>query len=203
MARPTTIRDEDILAAAREVFLEKGISATTAEVAERAGVSEGTLFNRFKTKYDLFKAAMVEDGEPAWIRKLAESVGKRDVQEALAESALAAIGFFRERLPLMMMAWSNQGMTGELPEGLRQPNPPPLRALKALTGYFEAEMRAGRLRRHDPEICARMFSGSLMQYAFLEVVLAAHDELPLPAETFVRGLVHLIWTGAAPVGKAG
>ena len=58
MARPTSIKDETIVAAAREVFLERGIQATTAEVAERAGVSEGSVFKRFKTKSELFRAAM-------------------------------------------------------------------------------------------------------------------------------------------------
>jgi hypothetical protein len=41
MARPVTISDEQILDAARAVFTEKGPRATTAEIAERAGVSEG------------------------------------------------------------------------------------------------------------------------------------------------------------------
>ena len=58
MARPTVIRNEAILQAARDVFLERGILATSAEVAQRAGVSEGSLFKRFKTKADLFRAAM-------------------------------------------------------------------------------------------------------------------------------------------------
>ncbi|MBK6513564.1 MAG: TetR family transcriptional regulator [Polyangiaceae bacterium] len=40
MARPTVIRNEAILEAARDVFLERGILGTSAEVAQRAGVSE-------------------------------------------------------------------------------------------------------------------------------------------------------------------
>jgi len=54
MARPTVIRDETIIDAAREVFLERGFGATTAEVAVRAGVSEGSIFKRFNSKVDLF-----------------------------------------------------------------------------------------------------------------------------------------------------
>jgi hypothetical protein len=73
--------------------------------------------------------------------------------------------------------------------------------MKRLAGYFEAEMRLGRLRRHDPEILARVFLGSLQAYAFFELLLKAQDELPLPPETYVRGLVQLIWEGAAPAPK--
>ena len=56
--RPPTIDSEKLLAAAREVFLERGIRATTLEVAQRARVSEGSLFHRFKTKEALFRAAL-------------------------------------------------------------------------------------------------------------------------------------------------
>lgn len=45
---------ERILAAALELFREKGLEATTTkEVSKRAGIAEGTLFNYFKTKEDL------------------------------------------------------------------------------------------------------------------------------------------------------
>jgi len=49
MARPPVITEERILDAARGVFLKKGIRATTAEVAKRAGIAEGSIFNRFDT----------------------------------------------------------------------------------------------------------------------------------------------------------
>ena len=57
MPRPRTITDEQIVEAARAAFLEQGFSATTAEIARRAGISEGTLFKRFATKEDLFEEA--------------------------------------------------------------------------------------------------------------------------------------------------
>ena len=56
--RPRSIDSEQLLTVAREVFLERGIRATTLEVAVRAGVSEGALFHRFKNKEGLFRAAM-------------------------------------------------------------------------------------------------------------------------------------------------
>ena len=45
---------ERILAAALELFREKGLEGTTTkEVSKKAGIAEGTLFNYFKTKEDL------------------------------------------------------------------------------------------------------------------------------------------------------
>jgi AcrR family transcriptional regulator len=58
MPRRSTISDALILDSARAVFLEKGIRATTAEVARHAGIAEGSIFNRFHTKEELFRASM-------------------------------------------------------------------------------------------------------------------------------------------------
>jgi AcrR family transcriptional regulator len=47
---------ERILDAAIELFAERGLEASTAEIAARAGVGEATLFRRFPTKDDLITA---------------------------------------------------------------------------------------------------------------------------------------------------
>ncbi len=47
---------ERIIAAAIEVFAERGLEASTAEIAQRAGVGEATLFRRFPSKDDLIMA---------------------------------------------------------------------------------------------------------------------------------------------------
>jgi AcrR family transcriptional regulator len=47
---------ERIIAAATDVFAERGLDASTAEIAERAGVGEATLFRRFASKDDLIDA---------------------------------------------------------------------------------------------------------------------------------------------------
>jgi AcrR family transcriptional regulator len=57
MARP---RSEDkrnaILAAAAEVFAERGLGAPTSAISQAAGVAEGTLFTYFATKDELLNA---------------------------------------------------------------------------------------------------------------------------------------------------
>jgi AcrR family transcriptional regulator len=199
MARPVHITEEQILSAARELFLEKGIQATTAEVARRAGVAEGSIFKRFKTKHELFTAAM-HLSEPDWLAFVDKRVGQGDPKQNLVELGTEILGFFRQMLPLMMMGWANPSPRG-IPAVLEGPNPPPLRAIKRLAGFFEAEMRGRRLRRHDPEVVARAFLGSLQNYVFFELILKAQDELPLPPEMHVRGVVNLLWNGLAPPGK--
>lgn len=65
---------EALVAAAREVFGAKGVDAPLDEIARRAGVAIGTLYNRFPTRTDLVEAAFLPVLEGA---------------EAAAEEALA------------------------------------------------------------------------------------------------------------------
>src|SRR5512137_1714014 len=54
-------RPAELLAAALELFVEKGYAGTRLDdVAQRAGVSKGTLYLYFENKEDLFKAVVRE-----------------------------------------------------------------------------------------------------------------------------------------------
>ena len=198
MPRPPTIKDEQILAAAREVFLEKGISATTAEVARRAGIAEGSIFNRFPTKHDLFKAAMLPSSEmPDWVDRLHHRPAGEDALDALVATGIEGVNFFRTILPLIMMSWSNASASG-LPEQLTVADPPPLRILAKLTEFFAAEMKAKRMRKQDPEIVARTFLAAVQNYAFFEVLMKFHARTLIEQEEYVRGFVKLLWSGLDP-----
>jgi AcrR family transcriptional regulator len=56
---------ERIVSAATEVFAARGMDASTAEIATRAGVGEATLFRRFPTKEDLITAIVAVQLEDA------------------------------------------------------------------------------------------------------------------------------------------
>src|ERR1700761_6526181 len=56
---------ERIVAAAIEVFAERGYEASTADIATRAGVGEATLFRRFPSKDDLVTAIIAVQMEEA------------------------------------------------------------------------------------------------------------------------------------------
>jgi len=52
-----TEKQTRILYAAAEIFAEKGYAySSTSEIAQRAGVAEGTIFRHYKTKQDLLSA---------------------------------------------------------------------------------------------------------------------------------------------------
>ena len=69
MARKTKTETEQtrrqIIAAARRVFAERGVSRTTlAQIAQAAGVTRGAIYWHFKNKPDLFFAMMEEVSIP-------------------------------------------------------------------------------------------------------------------------------------------
>src|SRR5689334_14023210 len=90
--RPQTITDEALLEAARRVFLEEGVGATTAGIARRAGISESVIFHRYKTKEALFIAVLDQQTRvsPA-LEALAGVAGQRDIVETLFKLAMTIV----------------------------------------------------------------------------------------------------------------
>jgi AcrR family transcriptional regulator len=101
MTRPKTISDDELLAVARELFRAHGHAVSTRQVAEKAGISEGILYQRFGNKDDLFFAAM-EPRAP----DVEAVLGPEDPTEP-AEDYLPAVvvrlgEYFGEVLPLAL-----------------------------------------------------------------------------------------------------
>ncbi len=196
MARPTVIQTETILEAARQVFLEKGVQATSAEVAERAGVSEGSIFKRFKTKSELFQAAMGMDVRdlPRGLELLPTLAGENTVQVNLVAAAHQTIVFFEKLMPIMMMRWANP--KNSLCTGLETDDPPPLRAQKHVADYLERESALGRLSRsvHAPTV-ARAFLGALSSYVFSELIAKETTKVHIQTDRYVEEYVRPLLEG--------
>ena len=197
--RPPSIDSERLLAVARDVFLECGIRATTLEVAERAGVSEGVLFHRFKSKEGLFSAAMDFDREeaPRRVLKAIEELEGLEAREAIIRLATTLVEVGRVALPIMMMSWSN-------PQHCAVPLFDKKRSkfreiLKTLGGYFEQQMELGKLRQMDAEVLARALLGSVHHFVMTRILLEDGDNTVMPEGMFVRGLADLLLNGAVAV----
>lgn len=198
--RPPVISNDDLLKVARQVFLEHGIRATTAEVAARAGIAEGTVFLRFKSKDALFRAAMCIDPKklPPFVEGLADRAGKGELREILVEFATRMLEVGKVALPLIVMSWSNP--TGEFAlENAAERSHGYRGVFRAIRRFFELEMRLGRLGASDSELLTRIFMGSLHHYCLSEFLLAGEQEKRLSPAAFAEGLVDLLLR-AAPAG---
>ncbi|MFS0517511.1 TetR/AcrR family transcriptional regulator [Nostoc sp. UIC 10607] len=205
MARIPRITNQQILEAARQVFLQQGFGASTLEIAQQAGISEASIFKRFSTKEELFFAAMGIPEKPLWVNELESLCGKGNLKENLINICLQIMEFHREALPLIMMLRSRGNALPQL--GGKEPGP--MRDVKVLTAFLEHEINQGRLRLCDPQTVAHILLGSLMNYVFLEQISSqvstSTTELPLNSgdratevSLFVQSLVDIVWQGIAP-----
>lgn len=197
--RPPTISDEAILDVAREVFLEKGVRATAADVAQRAAISEGTIFNRFGTKEALFRTALRYDpsAEATVLASLASRAGEGSLRELLIGIGLELLERGMLALPLMMMEWSNPTADVRLDRVAGGNGVRIARALDALGAFFAEERRRGRIAAGaSPDVVARMFAGSLHQFC-LQQILTADRATRATRRRFVRGVVDVLLTGIA------
>ena len=191
MARPPSISNQQILDAARAVFLAHGFTkASTIDIARRAGVSEGSIFNRFPTKDDLFRAAMDEAQPPALA--LDGYIGQGDVRKNLIRITIESVHFLNNLLPKLMLRWSERELGAKATVCSR-----PREILHALTAFFKAEKALGRVGG-EPPVIARMFMGSVWNYCFLQTVAGDRS---MSAKTFAERLTAGLWQGIAPGGK--
>lgn len=82
-------RSQTIVKAAASLFIEQGYQVNMAEVARRAGVAKQTVYTHFKTKENLFEAAIINLIEP--LRQLLEP-DHRSIRESLEAYGLSHVG---------------------------------------------------------------------------------------------------------------
>ena len=195
MSRPRTISDAVILEAARAVFLEHGPAISTQVIADRVGLSQAALFKRFGTKDELLLAALVPDGDPPFLTLIEGGPDKRPVQEQLEEIALAITAHLRVAVPCLATVRAS-GV--ELERVLAEfGEPPPARAVRALTVWFDLAQVHGLVRDCDPQSLAMAFLGALHGRPFL--LHMSGGWLPESSDgAYIRTLVDVIWRGIAP-----
>ncbi|MCP3065585.1 TetR/AcrR family transcriptional regulator [Myxococcus sp. K38C18041901] len=197
MARPVSIRDEDILDAAREVFLAHGIRATSAMVAERARVSEGIIFRRFKTKEGLFRAALdVDLKTPPEVAELVERAGTGSVVENLHDTGVALASLLRVNIPLSMLALTNPD-TQDSQQGHTRNRQTRESYFKLIEDYVREEVALGRLRAVAPDVFAFAYVGGIKDYVVGKIFRAPAPQQP-STPAFVRALLDLLLHGAHP-----
>lgn len=141
-----------LLAAARQLFCERGYAATTAaQVAARAGVSEGLLFHHFGSKRALLGAVAADYG-----RGLAEAMFGR---EPLRLPPGGAEGMLRRAFAYAHKHGAGLALTllGEERDAVAEATR--CEVVAALGEAFSAWSAAGLLRPMDPQLVAELLFG--------------------------------------------
>lgn len=195
MVRPRKFSDEEILGAAREVFLEHGPGASTATVADAVGLSQAALFKRFGTKDVLMLRALLPNPQVPWVERLDAGPDDRPFPEQLQEICVEAIRFFAEVIPCLMTL---KASTVDIESVLKaMPEPPPLRVRRAAASYFAQAVERGLVRAAEPDRMALMLVGSLQSRAFMAHLLGVPID-DAEAHAHAAAVVDVLWNGIRP-----
>lgn len=197
MARTATITDDQILEAARQVFLEQGFNAPATDIAARAGISSGSIFKRYQTKEDLFFAAMTCDSK--WSSGLAALVGHGDLKVNLEAIARAILAFARDMLPRSMMAWSLRDCANR--NAANNQEAPVARDVRLLSDFLSQERDLGRLRPSlDTQVAAHTIVGTMMSYGMLELISGKQNA---DSDQFIGTFIDTVWKGLVANPESG
>ncbi len=210
MGRPAKVTREQVLAAAREAFAERGFDGTTlADIGARVGVSPAALLRHAPSKEALFSAAMATAPGAGFrlpIEFLADLTGEEDPRRVIRRVAEAMVPFLGERIDQTVALWmrgkSIEGATmALLPFDPTLRPTPPQRAMELIEEYLKRARRAGRIRLRDPRAAAIALLGSCHSYVFLHRVVVIQDP-PYPLDRYIDTLIDL-WTRGAIVPPSG
>ena len=179
------------------MFLEQGFSATTVEVAERAGISSASIFKHFPTKEALFFAAMADSPKKGfWTPELEAAIGHGDPRADLLLIAQRIADYVRDLLPGLMLAWS---VRQQSEQSAAPPTPPDiLKDFAGLASYLAHEMALGRIVRGDPTIPAMTLLHTAMGFTMTQKLQSTSRILN--ANHFLEDFVSVLWRGLEPAG---
>ncbi|NIA67685.1 TetR family transcriptional regulator [Pelagibius litoralis] len=160
-----------ILQAAEEVFAEQGYrGATTAAIAERAGLPKANVHYYFGTKETLYRAVL-DDILALWLGELDRLTEDSDPAEALADYIKAKVVHSRER-PLASRVYANEMIRGAKHTGDFLKND--LKSLvKRKSRVLESWVAQGKMEPIDPVHLFSVIWAATQHYADFEVQVAA------------------------------
>jgi AcrR family transcriptional regulator len=192
-----------ILEAALKVFSEKGFNASrTRDIAQAAGVSEGTIFNYFKSKDALLQGLLI----PMVIRfvrplilanveKILEKRSHSSIEEVLVELGKDRIQLLKKNWPLVKTIATESQFHPELLEPIREHVIPKI--LERGKQFFQEEIDNGTIRQVHVFTALRMliciFGGYVfMRTAFPDLLEWEDDETEIRrmVDLYLHGILH-------------
>lgn len=191
LSRPKEVSDDQIIEAARRMFLEHGAHTPMAIVANELGVSSTALHLRMGSKKSLLLKALCPTDPPV-IEQLADSLDEtRSVTKQLRDILLQLQTWTEAEIPATFTLYS----IGLLPEpGDEIENSQPARLRQALAGWLR---KAARVRRMScpPRVAAEILFGVLEARA-LHSFITRRPNPVRESRAFMRELVATIFPEA-------
>jgi AcrR family transcriptional regulator len=181
-----------VLHIARDIFRQQGHTATTREIADAAGISEGVLYQRFGSKDELFFTAMRPRGPD-----LEQLLGpKEPPEDALAylHAVVVRLGeHFASVIPIALRLMTHPSFD---PAHLARAEPGgPAVIVEALAERLTALARRGELAKSSMAVKARLLVSLAHDWALRRVHVTSSRGV-----RELKEMVDVVWQGLRPRG---
>lgn len=187
---------QQIIKATTQMFQTRGLAKTTTkDIARAAGCAEGTLYNYFEHKEDLFMAVLEENlAGVAGLIDL-EKIGEQQIEVNLEQLALAAINFLDQILPMSAALFADPALLANYRQLLKAQQRGPQYSYKFFEPYLRAEQQLGRIAA-DKNLLAvgALLYGGCLQYVFSRHFLG-DEPFSIPIQQFIKDLVNTLMIG--------
>jgi AcrR family transcriptional regulator len=197
-------RPGDIIAAALDVFGEKGFAgARMEEIARRAGISKGTLYLYFATKEDMFRAVVRDVVVPNFeiVEKavLAANLPFADMVRALLPRFAGIVA----TVPVGAVAKMVIGESRNFPELARVWHDEViLKALGLIAGVIARAQARGEVRPGDPRTHAMSIMGPMLMAMIWRETFTPIGGAALDLDAIARQHAETVAAGLAPQKEA-
>lgn len=193
MPRPRTVSDAAILDAARKLFLRDGHTTSTREIARAAGISQAVLYQRFRSKEQLFFRAMLPP--PPDLDDLLAPLDRGAIDPALRAVCHALVRHFGALMPDLLHLTTHPAFDfTRLGEAHRHVLALELHA--RLTARLTARQATGDLGPFEPAAAAQALIAIAHTVALHTVI--AHATFERPGEDAVDAMLDVLWNGLRP-----
>jgi AcrR family transcriptional regulator len=182
-----------ILQAAQRLFASKGFDGTTTrDLAQAAGVAEGTLFRHFPNK----KAILVEVATSGWVEILTDlltELSEMGSYKAVAQVMRRRMWNFQKNADLMRVCFMEVQFHPDLRDRIQ------LEVITKMTdvgeAFFQTAMDKGIYRKTDAKLVAKVFLGMFAIAGFSNNTIMEPDASPQQMQEMAEGLADIFLNG--------
>jgi AcrR family transcriptional regulator len=182
-----------ILQAARRLFARQGYDGTTTrELAQAAGVAEGTIFRHFENK----KAILIEVATQGWVEILTDLL--TELSEMASYKAIGQV--MRRRMlnlhqnaDLMRVCFMEAQFHPDLREQIQ--TEVIVKMTDVAEAFFETAMDQGIYRRMNPRTVAQVFLGMFTVAGFSRDTIMPENSSPQAMMDMAEGMADIFLNG--------
>lgn len=180
-----------ILQSAQKLFAEQGFEGTTTkDLANHAGVAEGTLFRYFSNK----KAILVEVATQGWIKMLTDlltELSEMGSYKAISQMMLRRMTHLKENHDLMKVCFMEAQFHPDLRDKIQSEVIAKMTEIAEI--YFTEAIAKGVYRASlDPKVIARVFVGMFAVAGFSNETMTTD---PLELRLMAEGIADIFLNG--------